>query len=63
MNSKKDRLATDSSKKAAAQLKSETARKDSIAAKNAAKISVKAEEEKVETETPAAETPSTEEQA
>jgi small subunit ribosomal protein S16 len=61
VNTKKDRLATDSTKKANEKLKSETARKDSIAAKNAAKVSVKAEAE--ETEAPATEAPSTEEQA
>ena len=66
VNSKKDRLATDSTKKSADKLKAETAKKESIAAKNAAKVSVKAEVEEVElpaTETPATDAPAAEEQA
>lgn len=63
VNSKKDSIATEGSKKAADKLKSETARKDSIAAKNAAKVSAKnaaAEAAATEAEAPVTETPATE---
>ena len=49
---KKDRLVTESKKKAADKMTAETARKEAIAAKNAAKTKPVVEEKAAETETP-----------
>jgi small subunit ribosomal protein S16 len=57
VNSKKDRLATEGKKKASDKLNAETARKEAIAAKNAAKAVATPEADN------AAETPAAEEQA
>jgi small subunit ribosomal protein S16 len=59
VNAKKDRLVTEGNKKATDKLNAETARKEAIAAKNAAKSKPAVEEKAAETETPA----SNEEQA